>query len=382
MADEGDAGFGQRSRLVGAQDIHCSKVVNGREALHHNLPGRHADGSPRQGHGHDHGQEFRRETDRERHREEKRFESGPMEHQVDEEHGQNQERRHAKNQGSEFVQAALEGRGRFLRAQGRRDPAETGPRPGGDHEHGGLAAHQRRSAEQGIEGLCRCRGLARTRPLLDRERLAGQQRLVRVGRLAVEHDPVGRNEIARPHRHDVAGNDVLDRQIDQVAVAPHPRANRHRALEGLGRGFGAMLLGDIEGDGDAQNRENDAEARPVPRGPGDQRCRDQDDDQRFDEPFADLGEEPAARRLDGSIAANFSQPPGCFCTGQSSIFGPEANEALLRGKGPEVVFCHGLHRYALSLAMALHGSDAGSLISDKFRRSFPFRLPVPILVGR
>ena len=49
----------------------------------------------------------------------------------------------------------------------------------------------------------------------DRHALAGEHRLVHAGG-AVEHDTVDRQALARPHDEDVAGQQRIDRHVDQA----------------------------------------------------------------------------------------------------------------------------------------------------------------------
>ena len=144
-----------------------------------------------------------------------------------EQNEQHEKARHPQDQYAERVQALLERRWRTVRLERSSDAAEPRVCPGRDHEHGRLAAHHGRSAEQGVVGFRGIFGAARARPLLHRVRLAGQQRLVRMRRMAREHDPVGGDEIAGRKLDDISRHDVLDGNARNRAVAPHRSAHGH-----------------------------------------------------------------------------------------------------------------------------------------------------------
>ena len=95
-----------------------------------------------------------------------------------------------------------------------------------------LGAHDERAAgvDGGADG-------AVADALVDRQRLAGQHRLVD-GRGAVDQDSVDRHAVAGPHAHEVAGDDLVDRDLALAALAQHPggvRPQLQQRLDGAGR---------------------------------------------------------------------------------------------------------------------------------------------------
>ena len=69
-----------------------------------------------------------------------------------------------------------------------------------------------------------------------------------MGVAAMQHDTIGRNQIAGSQLDDVARNDLIDRHRDRGPVAQNVGVDRHRTLEGFGSDLGAMLLSDVERD--------------------------------------------------------------------------------------------------------------------------------------
>ena len=63
------------------------------------------------------------------------------------------------------------------------------------------------------------------RPLVDRQRLAGQGRLID-GRTTGHHRAVDGDPLAGPHDHPIADLDLVRRDFELLAVAAHPRGPR------------------------------------------------------------------------------------------------------------------------------------------------------------
>ena len=59
-------------------------------------------------------------------------------------------------------------------------------------------------------------------PDRDRQRLAGQRRLIDDALLALDH-PVHRHDLTGTHDQTVAGHDHLDRHLDEAVAPPHQR---------------------------------------------------------------------------------------------------------------------------------------------------------------
>ena len=154
--------------------------------------------------------------------------------------------------------------------------------------------------------------------LVDRLGLAGERGLLRAQRRGVEQPQVGRDAVALRDLDQVAGHDLLGRDLDPRAVAAHARGLGDELGQRGDRAPGAVLL-----------REPDQ--------------RVEDHDREHDEPVLDLAERerqaaggeqrPHQRRAHlieqeprGRRAGRFRQPVG-----------PEARQALLRLRGAQAV---------------------------------------------
>ena len=122
-----DGAFGQRARLVGAQDVHAAEVLDGLEAADDDAAFAHRPGAGGKGHADDRRQQLRRQPDRQRHGEQQRLDHRPVEQQVHRQHEEDDDDHHADEQIAELPHAAREvGLGR-ARPQPRRDRPELGP---------------------------------------------------------------------------------------------------------------------------------------------------------------------------------------------------------------------------------------------------------------
>ncbi len=123
--------------------------------------------------------------------------------------------------------------------------------------------------------------------------LAGERRLVDVQRARLDDPPVGGHVVARGEQHDVAGHDLLRRDLRLDAVAAHARRQLHQRLERVHRALCLALLAQA-GHG-VEHREGDEDQAGAPLA-DDQRDRrgDQQDDLHV---RAVLVEEPPPARL-------------------------------------------------------------------------------------
>ena len=127
---QNDGAFGQRARLVGAQDVHAAEVLDGIQTTNDDATLIHGPGAGGEGHADDRRQQLRRETDRERSREQQRLDHRAVEQQVYRQHEQDDDDHHADEQIAELPHAAREvGLGR-ARPEPSRDRPELGLAPG------------------------------------------------------------------------------------------------------------------------------------------------------------------------------------------------------------------------------------------------------------
>ncbi len=83
------------------------------------------------------------------------------------------------------------------------------------------------------------------RRLGDRQAFPGQHRLVGA-RIAGDHLAIDRHRLARPHHHEITGNQALDRQLDQLSVPLDMRGLRLQLDQRLDRGGGLRLGARLE----------------------------------------------------------------------------------------------------------------------------------------
>ncbi len=193
-AVEADLRLGEGPGLVGAQHVHAAQPLDRRQALDDHVPRRQAQRPAREGDRHDHGQQFGRESHRERDREQEGVEQRPVQGGVHQQHEEHHEGGEAHHQHAEGADAALEARGRRFARERARDLADLGRRSRASDAHRRGAAHHRGAHEQVVGRLFRAllRGA-----LLDRERLAGEQRFVHVQAVGLDEPPVARDQRSR-----------------------------------------------------------------------------------------------------------------------------------------------------------------------------------------
>ena len=99
--------------------------------------------------------------------------------------------------------------------------------------------------------------------LFDRIGLAGQRRLAGGEGRRLEHQRIGRNDVAGAHPHDVARHDGVDFDPHEGAIALDLGLERHRAAQDFGRLDGAAFLEGVEADRKRQDRHDDGAADAI-----------------------------------------------------------------------------------------------------------------------
>ena len=119
--------------------------------------------------------------------------------------------------------------------------ADLGRHPGrGDHEHArppgdsGVHVHHVGPVAQRHVGFP-----DRGRALRDRQALPGQLGLSDLQHRRPEQPAVSRNDVTRLNGNDIAGNQLLSRDLRLLATAPHPGGHDQPPLE---RGHGTLGL--------------------------------------------------------------------------------------------------------------------------------------------
>ena len=118
--------------------------------------------------------------------------------------------------------------------------------------------------------------------LLDRDRLAGEHRLVH-GRRAVDDHAVDGDPIAGPHAQQVAGDHLADRHVALAAGAQHARRRRPQLEEAAHRTRGLALGASLEPPSEqdeADDQRGGVEVRLVAEPGGHHRLRQEGDEDR------------------------------------------------------------------------------------------------------
>ena len=186
-----------------------------------------------------------------------------------------------------------------LRA-GEREPARLGGELAGVR----VRADRRRLEATGARDHDAARQHLGVDRLVDRVRLAGEQRLVELETVGGAHDAVGRNLVARTQLEQVVEDDRLDRALVEPAVphdARHRRAQHGEPVEG-------PLGPDLLHDADQRVRDQDDPEQGVLR------CAEHQDhdEQRAEdrvEPGEDVGPDDLAVRAAGPLAGVVRLPP-------------------------------------------------------------------------
>jgi len=157
--------------------------------------------------------------------------------------------------------------------------ADLGRHPGrGDHELAGTAGDigvhvdhvgpvpQRRAGTR--HGL---------RALGDGQALAGQRGLGDLQRRRAQQPPVGRHDVSRLDRDDVAGNELFGGDLPQLAVPHDPGLDDHHLLQGSNGGGGLPLLLQTEHRVEQRQRDQDDAGLPLLQGQADHAGHQQDD---------------------------------------------------------------------------------------------------------
>ena len=311
--------LGQRPRLVGGQDRDAAQVLDRGEALDEHAAGGEGVRALREVERDDRGQQLGRQAHRERDGEEQRVEDRAVERHVDDEHGDHENRRDAEDQGAEGTDAALEvvlGRalGKPVRdlavaraRPGRRDHGVTGPADDAGAEEDQAVAVV---VASGIE-------IAGARLLGGRRGLAGERRLVDVQVVGVDDPAVGRHDVSRSQVHEVAPHDIVDGDLQLLAVADDSRTQREPRLQGPDCRLRTCLLDEPEDGAHDHDCEDDRGVDLVADDQAHQARADEDEDERA----RDLGDEDREACAPSSSADRIgtvgAEALGRLCGGQT-----------------------------------------------------------------
>ena len=120
----------------------------------------------------------------------------------------------------------------------------------------GVGADARRAEAQGPAGVDRASRDVVARALFDRDRFAGEHRLVDGG-VAGDHETVGRDRLARPHDDDVADLQLVDRHVlFRSPGSPHARRLRAEREQAADRVGGVRASARLEVPADEDQRDD------------------------------------------------------------------------------------------------------------------------------
>ena len=259
---EGELVLGERAGLVRAQDVDAGHLLDRLQPGDDRLLLR----QPLRAERHRHRQ-HRRHRHRHRGDEQDQHELGePQEvgaaHQLD---ADQDGRQHNRDDDQEVADAHH----RLLEV---RDGAGALHQLGGASEEGVAAG--RGSDRDHLALLDDGAGVGRIAGLLaDRQRLAGERRLIDAEVVALQQLAVRRHDVADVEAHDVAGNEGLRLHFLPGAVAQRARLHRQRTLQRIEGVRSLVLLPEAENGVEHQQRRDDDEIAPVPHDQRHQRRR-------------------------------------------------------------------------------------------------------------
>jgi hypothetical protein len=105
----------------------------------------------------------------------------------------------------------------------------------------------------------------------DRQRLAGQRRLIDAEIVAIEQLDVRGQDVAQAHAHDVARHQLRGVDLQPLPVAFDPAFERELFLEGIERAARLVFLPETDCGVEQQQQDDDDEVRPMPHQRGQQR---------------------------------------------------------------------------------------------------------------
>ena len=176
--------------------------------------------------------------------------------------------------------------------------AEIGVHAGGRDHAGHLALLRDRARIGVVAGL-----------FVDRQRFAGQGRLIDGEIGAADQLQIGRDDVAELDQHDIARNQEPRLNVLPLAVAQHPRLQREALFEQRDGVVGLELLPEADPSVDEQHRQNNREVGPVPQ---QSRQHGRDLDHPGDRPPEEMGEtlENTHVVLGKGVLAVLRKPPG------------------------------------------------------------------------
>ena len=144
-------------------------------------------------------------------------------------------------------------------------------------------------------------------PLLDREGLAGHARLADEEVRRLDHEAVGRDQVAGREQDEVAGHDRADRHRLLHAVAHHAARQREALLQFLDRRGRPVFLEEAEQRAAEDDRQDDGGVHPLLEHQRDRGGEGQDEDERAFELAQQQPQRAQARRVLDAVGADAGQ---------------------------------------------------------------------------
>ena len=229
---------GQRSGLVGAEDVHGSEILDGVQILDDDLFPGHRNRPFGEVGRDDHGEHLGGQPDGNRHGKDEGVQPVALRDPVDHEDKRHHDEHEADEQHAYLCDALVESRGGPVSGDGPGDGSQIGVVPGLEYDGGGRAAdHVRTHVADVVQfhdaALCvsPATGLG---ALLDRFGFARQRGLADEEILGLGDPHVGRNHVARGKHDDVSRNELLDGNLRNARLAaPHRAGVLDQSLERL-----------------------------------------------------------------------------------------------------------------------------------------------------
>ena len=244
MTLENDTVLRERAGLVRAQHVHGAEVLDGVEALDDDLLPRHRQRTLREIDRNDHRQHLGRQADRHGDREQQRLEPVALGHAIDHEDKRGHHQDETEHHPGEPGDALVEAREHSLLGNRARHNAEGGTRSG-EHDDAAADATDDGAAHEADVGEVkrRFRGAGvGSSDLLNRHRFAGERRLVDEEVLRRNQSEVGGDHVAGGQQDDVAGHELLDRDIDVVMCCGSNPPTQGRVISTIRRRSSAALF--------------------------------------------------------------------------------------------------------------------------------------------
>ena len=348
VALEHDAVFGEGAGLVAAQDVHRAEVLDRRQLLDDNLAAGEVLGALRQARGHDDGKHLRRDAHGHARGEQQRIDDVALGGGVDGKDRRRHNEHEAHEQHGDARDAAVKRALLAAPVEHLGDAAQVGVRAGGnDKRHGGAVLHGGAGKDDVLAGRERQRGAVGT--LDDGDGSGLLDGLALAGECGLDHKQVARGDDAGICRHHVAGreadyiagDELVEGDLDALAVAQGTAGVGDQVLKGLGRIATAGFLDKLHAARYQQHDADDDDRGGVTLQLGhgehvdverDQCEGGEDASEGIDERVGDAAGERLGRRFDG-VGADGAQALGGVLGGEAVGCGVEQHEGILGAMG-------------------------------------------------